>query len=550
MEGSRWCDGATLNGAVKIHPFLSIPPQGFHLRTRCPTRHMTEFTDQVQLPIRADFLGGQNGRFLPDNGTVMELEYLRLAFQPAGNDSFVERLIPERIVIREEMETSFKELLSNGNDTTTVFSGSPGVGKSILMFLVVLYRAAVRHEPAIYMRRTDNNKELMSEFAMKYNVSTSKLDVRFTREASRSIDMAVEHDNLRKAFQPAVRWTNPTIVDAVDGPKSHEFTRFSLLSYGCTSGAGINIKHHMAESTFNVVMGAWTEESLQIAIVASLSLDLGEEDEKSNKYFDTEKFDAVYFVNGGRIRGFQASYEGNISTEFADQVVSRVSKQQSALSLSHSDCRSTDEHVDSLRSMFRRPTGSTDSVSLHVDSGYLLRKLKEKVSGEELYSSYKKAESDGNKGAQANYFEELMHWCFCSNDISTAITSHVHAEGSGVSGVSELTAKNQYWIPSVPNFVNIDSAVIGSDGKVWCYQFTVSRTHTYKKRRTRSHFLNNITVLQSTDEVVLTFVVPQGTSFTEPDTGSELETNVSAIDCSALETVLGSVARLADKVSV
>mmetsp|Transcript_2874 Transcript_2874/g.8057 ORF Transcript_2874/g.8057 Transcript_2874/m.8057 type:complete len:308 (+) Transcript_2874:546-1469(+) len=304
----------------------------------------------------------------------------------------------------------------------------------------------------------------------------------------------------------------------------------------------------MVGTTFNVVMGAWTKESLQDAIIAALRLDPQEEDDKSDKYFDIEKFDAVYFVHGGRIRGFQTSCQGEIDTTFADQVVSRISVQQAALSLSHADCRSTNEHVDSLRSLFRRPNGSTDSVSLHVVSGYVLRKLKGKVIAEELLNSYKKAESDKNKGAQANYFEELLHWCFRSDGVSTAIAASVHAEGSGKDGVRELTAKNQYRIPSFPNFVNVDSAVIENDDKVWCYQFTVSRTHTYRKRRTRSQFLNGISLLESTDEVVLVFAVPQGTKFSVPDTGGELETDVFEIDCSTLETVIASVRRLADKV--
>lgn len=75
---------------------------------------------------------------------------------------------------------------------------------------------------------------------------------------------------------------------------------------------------------------------------------------------------------------------------------------QAELSLSHSDCRSTDYHVDSLRSMFRIPNGRTDSVNLHVDSGYMIRGLQQMIQGEDLLNSYKKAVSDGNKGAEAN----------------------------------------------------------------------------------------------------------------------------------------------------
>jgi hypothetical protein len=193
----------------------------------------------------------------------------------------------------------------------------------------------------------------------------------------------------------------------------------------------------MAKTTFNVVMGGWKKEDLKIALTAELNLDPTVTDEGSDQYFDQEKFDAVYFVTGGRIRRFQHE----IDTSFADEVVSRISKQQASLSLSHSDCRSTDEHVDSLRTMFRVPGGSTDSVFLHVDSGYLLRKLRTKISGEELFNSYKKAEAEGNKGAQSNYFEEMLHWCFRQEGMSSSIVESIHAEGSGSEGVKELTKK-------------------------------------------------------------------------------------------------------------
>lgn len=60
-----------------------------------------------------------------------------------------------------------------------------------------------------------------------------------------------------------------------------------------------------------------------------------------------------------------------------------------------------------------------------------------------MQKSVKKAERDGNKGAQANYFWRIAHWYFRSDDASTAITASVHAEDSGIAGVSDLTAKNQ-----------------------------------------------------------------------------------------------------------
>ena len=518
---------------------------------------MAEFTDEVSIRLRSDFLHRREGdsnvngnRILPPNGATLELGWLRSALQPKKNVAgLVEELIPERIIIREEMETAFKELLHNGYNTLTVFSGSPGIGKSILLFLVALYRVVTKNDKVVYLRRADDTDELVSIFAMEYK--ENHVFIRFSREVSRTLDAAVKYESLRYCFD-GVSWTDPSIVGVADGPKSPEFSRFSKLTYGCTSGGGIRIKHHMVGKTFNVAMGGWKKEDLETAIVTQLKLDPTETNPESTQFFDQEKFDAVYFVHGGRIRGFLQSYQSQdgVDTTFADSVVARVSKQQASLSLSHSDCRSTDEHVDSLRTMFRMANGSPDSVVLHVDSGYMLRKLRTKISGEELFSSYKKAEAEGNKGAQSNYFEEMLHWCFRQEGISPSITQSVHAEGSGTEGVGELTQKNQYWIPSVPNFVNIDSAIVGSDEKVWCYQFTVSRKHSYKKRRLRSTFLNHISFLDETNEVVIVFVVPQGTDFALPDTGGEVETDVFQVNCSALDTVLASVGLLAARVAV
>ena len=99
------------------------------------------------------------------------------------------------------------------------------------------------------------------------------------------------------------------------------------------------------------------------ALTAEFNIDPTVTDhEASEQYFDQGKFGAVvYFVTGGRSRRFREFYQHEIDTSSADQVVARTSKQQVSLSLSHSDCRSTDEHVDSLRTMFRAPCGAACS---------------------------------------------------------------------------------------------------------------------------------------------------------------------------------------------
>lgn len=508
-----------------------------------------EFSDKVDVMIPPDFFGKVEGRYLPPNGTMLDLSFLQQALRPKDSEDFVEEFLPRKVYIRTEMENAFRELVNQGPHTTTVFSGSPGIGKSVLLFLIVLYRAAKKGEKATYIRRTDESKELelVSTFVMEYK-DTNVVHVRFNRELPRRVDLAEENDKLRGSFK-GIKWTNANIVNAVDGPKSKDLDKFSKMTYGCTSGAGIKISDHMSKSTSNVVMGGWKKSTLAKAIIAELDLDPQVTDENSTKYFNRQKFGDVYFVTGGRIRRFREFYEGEIDTGFADQIAARVSKQQASLSLSHSDCRSTDDHVDYLRTMFRDTnSASTDAVVVHVDSGYLLRKLRAKISGEELFNSYKKAEASGDKGAQANYFEELLHWCFRCEGISEAIVGSVCADGKGAEGVAQLEQKNWYWIPSVPNFVNTDSAVVGSDDKVWCYQFTISRSHSYKKRRLKQQFLDKISVLESPNGVFIVFVYPEGTDFSVPGTGGEAATEEFAIDVSTLETVKTSVQNLAAKV--
>lgn len=122
--------------------------------------------------------------------------------------------------------------------------------------------------------------------------------------------------------------------------------------------------------------------------MSHFDLDPDDVDENSPKYFDEANFDAAYFVLGGRIRRFMDFYENGADKSAADTTMNRVSTLQAELPLSVQDCRSTNDHVDSLRTMFRVPNGSTDSVNLHVGSQYMLRGLREKISGQELFGSY------------------------------------------------------------------------------------------------------------------------------------------------------------------
>ena len=119
------------------------------------------------------------------------------------------------------------------------------------------------------------------------------------------------------------------------------------------------------------------------------------------------------------------------------------------------------------------------------------------------------------------------------------------AGGTGQEGVSELNEYDLYWIPSVPNFVNIDSAIVRQSGNAWLFQFTTAKNHSYIKRRLSTRFFNNIAI----DGLVLgqktiIFVVPKGTSFTPPDVGNECLVRVDTVDCTSMDTVVADLKRI------
>jgi hypothetical protein len=154
------------------------------------------------------------------------------------------------------------------------------------------------------------------------------------------------------------------------------------------------------------------------------------------------------------------------------------------------------------------------------------------------------AKKTGHQLAAGDYFEELMHCLCCSEpeQFSPTILGFIRSRGKGAEGVRELNVPNYYWVPSVPNFVNIDAAIVTSDGHMWCFQYTTHKTHTYKKRRLRPHLLNIVNqTLPPVQDTTVIFVIPNDITFTAPETGDECDVKVAYVDCTNLETVKQSL---------
>ncbi|KAL3918165.1 MAG: hypothetical protein SGILL_004369 [Bacillariaceae sp.] len=490
----------------------------------------------------------------PNVGSTIDLTALVAELQPPASPEFVERFLPLKLFVRTEMRDVFNELRVERPWDCKVLSGSPGVGKSILLFLVALFRA--KTEPTVsigYMRHVDDPGELLSAFIMKGRTGESLVDISFDRELQKNMLPYQNYSRMQHSF-PSLTFKDPTIRLFVDGPKVDDtFSLYSSVKYFCTSGKGVRIKNHMRKTVTNIVLGGWKLEDLKSAVAANFSLQLNDDDETHATYFNTEQFDQIYFVVGGRIRDFMSSYaDREVSTFWADEQVDRLSSGQADLSLQFRDCRASSDHIDSVRTLFRIPDRTTDTVDIIVDSQYIMRGLLEKIDGQEHLGAYQTAKTRNLMGAAATHFEELMHWQFSFPDTFASVLSSVRASGKGAEGVRQLTQTNMYWVPSIPNFVNLDSAIVDANGHLWCFQFTTSTTHGYKKRRLRPSFVNLIPALPnvSINDVTMVFVVPADTVFTSPDVGGEANVLECHVDCSSLSSVFTSVEQILHRVAL
>eukprot|EP00977_Amphora_coffeiformis_P005089 scaffold1069_cov155-Amphora_coffeaeformis.AAC.5 len=342
----------------------------------------------------------------------------------------------------------------------------------------------------------------------------TKVHIRFNRQIVKHGGASLVLNSVRNSLsQPEWNVFHKNNLTMVDGPLASQATEFSPLAALCTSGGGSRVTSDLRATakgqgtkkigTTNIVLSAWTNEQQKDALIACLHLreeDSTESDEEAKEpdshktggaargvsldgqgapmvldyhqevfdedRFDEDRFDEVYFCTGGRIRDMMALYTNpSILDDFKSDIVTdidRISKSQAKVALARADERSTSVHVDAVRSLYRREKPGEKKK-------YSKDALYQKIDGDEYFQSYTLAKNRGHKGTEAEYFEELMHWVFSKKDQFDCIKGVIRADPSltGAEGVKELTEKNKYWIPSIPNFVNIDAAIVDADGHVW-----------------------------------------------------------------------------------
>lgn len=86
------------------------------------------------------------------------------------------------------------------------------------------------------------------------------------------------------------------------------------------------------------------------------------------------------------------------------------------------------------------------------------------------------AKSIGLQGVSGVYFEELLHCWFLISRPQPVIGFFHGSTLSGSASIAKLTERLVYWVPGIPKFANIDSAlVVGTT--LYCFQYSVGADH-------------------------------------------------------------------------
>jgi hypothetical protein len=206
--------------------------------------------------------------------------------------------------------------------------------------------------------------------------------------------------------------------------------------------------------------------------------------------------------------------------------------------------------------MFRSENGVYFGSAVQiVDSQYYVRLLHDRVGLEEYLIAYNHAMIRSLSSAAGCHFEELLHVLFQKRP--KPISQVLQIVGTGAEGVQQLQDYFVYWIPSIPNFANINAAIVikGLQGSatIWCLQYTVASTHAFNASTFRTQFLKPVCVklglAAATTSVKILFVVPSNviSNFQLPE-GVEragFEGLKAGVDCRDVEALQSCFANFA-----
>lgn len=429
-----------------------------------------------------------------------------------GNDRF----LPDRIFVRSYLQEALTYRLARDKDPTVVF-GSPGVGKSVFAFLAAIAVTSIgNYDAVLYVRKVGDDKEKAISLFWMTKASDTEVLVLACREIDddytvKKVCKAASHKYFQGVIQKVSNPTDHGVKIIVDGPRYADEAKPKGADLVTSGGCPPQKQQNMGLWRFPIA--AWSMDETAKAL-KSLK---GCKRAVAEKIFDTTGgsirlavrcVSASNRIDEGELAGTQQWMNDVVKAQANDVAVK--------MAYSSSELSADPNSLDRLRMMNvieRRLTvpgvRPFFDTTLVLASAFVARLLWTKLELSEVTNALNYARSTGNDSLYGWHFELWGHkvtevaideWhkrsAAVAHDSPSSVKlpspSYLQATGTGKDGVEELNAEWLYWKPSIPNFANIDAAILLGNGTLVCLQFTVSTEHGFDIRTFLHGFFYNI----------------------------------------------------------
>mmetsp|Transcript_12840 Transcript_12840/g.21323 ORF Transcript_12840/g.21323 Transcript_12840/m.21323 type:complete len:255 (-) Transcript_12840:532-1296(-) len=201
---------------------------------------------------------------------------------------------------------------------------------------------------------------------------------------------------------------------------------------------------------------------------------------------------------------------------WAESVAADVSQSYCVLAVTDAQARTALESKDRLRTIFR--FGSNCPVQL-VDSQFLLEHLRDRLDINNLRTAFNVARALGSRSVMGTLFEEMLHkWFQKSLPGSVAAFVRSSSEKTRTQGVEDdLVDANSYWVPGIPNFTNIDAALVDVNNLLHCVQYTVMEKYGFNQETFKEFLDLVLNAFPIRSQVSVYFAVPTNVTFSLVD---------------------------------
>jgi hypothetical protein len=495
-------------------------------------------------------------------GRLVDMSFLTPLVVPQ-NEKF---LVPAAVYARDCMRTIFDLIRDDAganmepDSSNTVLIGSPGVGTSILFFLAAVFQA--QSKTVLYCRITKDKSERASLFFMA-PAENGGVGVWFSRNMNkRAVRQQGGLSSCTLELEQALLVRREEYYIFIDGPNQADTPDLleGTYDYFCTSG-GFRLYKDSERGKRRWVLDGWTRDEA----ISGLAL-LGHNEQDASD---------AYSLCGGNIRRMLAACEASEPIrEELDGVVDQQGIEAMSLAL-QSTVRSTDRlSPDSLRTMFasqaqrQRKNSNWKGVMLAVqivDSQYALGRLATKMSVDKFLESYRFCLIYGMRSVAGGYFERIIHQSVKALDFSSVVKRVAWSFGTTEESLQQLDGTGVYWIPSVSNFVSIDSALVYNH-TLYSFQMTIKDRRDFNVVGFRSKFVNPVKEAFSdrheVRKLVVYVVVPMGSKlasltslkFTDgktklPDAPTDIDFKFRAVNMEDLDSIFHSLRQLLGEIN-